>query len=280
MAILNNLRYNNIVLKQNRSDMTNKKINFDKILFYLKNFNNETDNLRKQHYKNIIILKMLPFVKKIAYSLARRASDPVEDIVHVGIIGLIKAIESFNSKISLNFKSYSTYAITGEIKHYLRDKVSMIKPPREYVQLAYKISKLQDKFQKKHNRYPNDLELAHLLQTSVSKINQTKDIEKRKNVISFDQIVFDGQNFEFNITYNCDYENELKKINETKIVLKQAIEKLEPQMQQIVNLVYFEDFSQKETAKRLGINEMQVSRKLKKALEQLFNILNDAYEVK
>lgn len=66
----------------------------------------------------------------------------MEDIIQVGSLGLIKAIRLYNPEISRNFKSYATYLITGEIRHYLRDKASMIKAPRAIQELAYRVHKM------------------------------------------------------------------------------------------------------------------------------------------
>ena len=96
--------------------------------------------------KQKIAAECIPAVKKIARSLARRNTDPIEDIIQVGSMGLIKAIESFDQNIGKNFRTYATHMITGEIRHYLRDKVAMIKAPREIQELAFLITYMPNLF--------------------------------------------------------------------------------------------------------------------------------------
>jgi RNA polymerase sigma-B factor len=83
-----------------------------------------------------IVEQNFNLVKKIAHGLARRSTDPVDDLIQIGSIGLIKAIEYFNPDAGAKFTTYATHLITGEIRHYLRDKTSMIRAPRELQELS------------------------------------------------------------------------------------------------------------------------------------------------
>ncbi|MCK7485189.1 MAG: sigma-70 family RNA polymerase sigma factor [Bacillus subtilis] len=96
----------------------------------------------KNQLRNLIALAYLPFVKKISKGLARRATDPTEDIIQVGSLGLLKAIDQYDTKIGASFKTYATYFITGEIRHYLRDKSNMIRAPRELQELSLELISL------------------------------------------------------------------------------------------------------------------------------------------
>ena len=109
---------------------------FEDVADWLLEYRSATDLKIKKKLKELIVLTCMSIVKKIAHSLARRSTDPVEDIIQVGSLGLIKAVDLYNPEISKNFKSYATYLLTGEIRHYLRDKASMIKAPREIQELA------------------------------------------------------------------------------------------------------------------------------------------------
>ena len=88
---------------------------------------------------NIVENGML-LVKKIAGNISAQSGISNEDLIQVGSIGLIKAIEFFKPDKNTRFKTYASYFIRGEIKHYLRDKASMIKAPRELQELVFKIS--------------------------------------------------------------------------------------------------------------------------------------------
>ena len=140
----------------------------------------ETQNeATKHHLRELIVLTYMPLVKKVARSLARRSTDPIEDITQVGALGLIKAVELFKPEISSNFRTYATYLITGEIRHYLRDKSTIIRAPREIKELSYRVHKITLELTEKLGTTPSDKELAQALQMSEKKIEEVYYIVRR-----------------------------------------------------------------------------------------------------
>lgn len=257
--------------------MADYTINYDEIAEWLKVYKSTEDEKQKKHLQNVIVLAAMPMVKKIARGLARRNTDPVEDIIQVGSVGLVKAIQLYNPKVSENFKTYATYLITGEIRHYLRDKVSMIKAPREIYELAYRVNKLMQKLKDDQGNEPSEVVLAEELGTSVGKIKEVIDVERRKQTISLDQIITTGSDESLSLFDKVADDNHynLESFQEDKILLKDAISKLDVKLQEVVVLNYFEDMSQTQIAAKLGISQMQVSRRLKKALNNLLTILSE-----
>lgn len=257
--------------------MADYTINYEEIAEWLKIYKSTKDEKQKKHLQNVIVLAAMPMVKKIARGLARRNTDPVEDIIQVGSVGLVKAIQLYNPKVSENFKTYATYLITGEIRHYLRDKVSMIKAPREIYELAYRVNKLMQKLKDDQGNEPSEVVLAEELGTSVGKIKEVIDVERRKQTISLDQIITTGSDESLSLFDKVADDNHynLESFQEDKILLKDAISKLDVKLQEVVVLNYFEDLSQTQIATRLGISQMQVSRRLKKALNNLLTILSE-----
>ena len=116
-------------------------LSIDEINVWLDEYRVATDEKTKKRLKELVVLACMPIVKKVARSLARRSTDPVEDITQVGSLGLIKAVDLYNPEISKNFKSYATYLITGEIRHYLRDRITIIRAPREIKELSFTCKK-------------------------------------------------------------------------------------------------------------------------------------------
>ncbi len=252
-------------------------INFEEIADWLKIYKETEDEKQKKHLQKVITLAAMPLVKKIARGLARRNTDPVEDIIQVGSVGLVKAVQLYNPKVSENFKTYATYLITGEIRHYLRDKVSMIKAPREIYELAYRVNKLMQKMKDEEGKEPSEVVLAEELGTSVGKIKEVIDVERRKQTISLDQVISTGNDESLSLFDKIADDNHynLESFQEDKILLNDAIKKLDVKLQEVVILNYFEDLSQTQIASKLGISQMQVSRRLKKALNMLLQILSE-----
>lgn len=252
-------------------------VDFEQVIQWLEEYQTINSVHGKDHLQNLIAITCMPLVKKIARTLARRSTDPVEDIIQVGSLGLIKAIRLYNPDVSRNFKSYATYLITGEIRHYLRDKASMIKAPRAIQELAYRVHRVTMELAEEIGEKPTDIQLADKLEIPVAKVKEAIDADRRKTTISLDQLTFQDDD-EFSNwgdkIADVNYEN-MQSLREDRIMLTESLESIEPKLKQIVELTYFKDMSQVEIANTLGISQMQVSRKLKKALTLLHSIIKE-----
>ena len=256
-------------------------IDYDQVVEWLEKYKKVSSEKSKEQLQNLIAITCMPLVKKVARTLARRATDPVEDIIQVGSLGLIKAIRLYNPEISRNFKSYATYLITGEIRHYLRDKASMIKAPRAIQELAYRVHKMTLEMIEELGEKPTDSQIANKMELPVAKVKEAIDADRRKTTLSLDQLTFqdddDFSNWGDKIA-DVNYEN-MQSLREDRIMLMECLESIEPIYKHIVEMTYFKDMSQVEIAKELGISQMQVSRKLKKALVLLHDIVKEKQEL-
>ena len=242
-----------------------ENLSFEDVNVWLEEYKSADNEKTKKKLKELIVLACMPIVKKVSYALARRSTDPVEDITQVGSLGLIKAIDLYNPEISKNFKSYATYLITGEIRHYLRDKITIIRAPREIKELSFRIHKLTLELTEKLGRTPTDKDIAEALQMPQEKVEECNTLDRRTTTISIDQMFGKIEDESQKQAFNS-YEN--------RMILDDAIKRLEPVEQQLVVLNYYDGLNQREIAEKLGMSQMQVSRKLKKALSKLFFIIS------
>lgn len=222
-----------------------------------------------------IVLLSINLVKRIAYGLARRSTDPVDDLIQVGSIGLVKSIEQFDPNAGAKFHTYATHLITGEIRHYLRDKTSMIRAPRELQELSFRISRLVQDLIHELGREPSDAEVAEVLQIHPDKISEAYEVDRRRTLISIDQtLTFDGTSEQLLIDTLEDSSHQLRfGSEEDNIMLNSAIKQLKDNLRQVVEMTFYQDLSQTEVARRLGISQMQVSRRLRTATAELQRIL-------
>lgn len=242
---------------------------------WLNQYSAAKSNSKKERLKKKIVEAMLPLVKKISHGLARRSTDPVEDLIQVGCMGLLKAIEQFNAEAGANFKTYSTYLITGEIRHYIRDKATMIRAPRELIELSLRINNMIQDLTIKLGRPPTDLEIAEELQVPVKRIVEATEANRRKSLVSLDQVVNgqnEGEQFLIDKLVDSKYQDYLL-AQEDRIMLNEAIESLNGNLKEVIKLTYYNDMCQYEIAQQLGISQMQVSRRLKKAISELFKTI-------
>ena len=250
-------------------------LSLEEINNWLDEYRSSDDEKTKKKLKELVVLACMPIVKKVARSLARRSTDPVEDITQVGSLGLIKAIDLYNPEISKNFKSYATYLITGEIRHYLRDKTTIIRAPREIKELSFRVHKLTLELTEKLGTTPTDKDIAEALQMPQEKVEECNNLERRTTTISIDQIIGNDDN-SISLAEKIEDESQSEAFNsyENRIILDDAIKKLEPLEQQLIIMNYYEGLNQREISEKLEISQMQVSRKLKKSIQKLFEIVS------
>lgn len=229
--------------------------------------------LEKTALKNRMTKHCLPYVQSLARGLARRSEDPLDDLVQVGCLGLIKAMDKYNPLSGNKFKTYATYLITGEIRHYLRDKALMIKPPRQIYELYYRMNQIIQKLTDELERTPTDLEIAEELQCSVDKVKTMGEVDYRRQMVSLDDYVIrdsggGGETQHVERLVDDKY-NGFLQCQESRLMIEKALYKLKKEYRDVILMTFYEDLSQTEIAQLLGISQMQVSRRLRKALELL-----------
>ncbi len=252
-------------------------VNFDQVNEWLKEYLKIENSQQKVKLQNLITMACMPLVKRIARTLARRSTDPIEDIMQIGSLGLIKAVRSFDPAVSRNFKSYATYLITGEIRHYLRDKAALIKAPRVIQELCYRVNKITAEMLDEGGEKPSDSEIAEKMEMPVTELKHAIDADRRKTIISLDQLDLqcedDFTNWGDKIA-DISYE-EMQSLKEDRLMLVDCLKYIDPELKGIVDMTYFQGLSQKEISVKLGISQMQVSRKLKKALNKLYELIQE-----
>ena len=210
----------------------------------------------------IIIKENSGLIWSIVKRFLNRGYD-AEDLYQIGCIGLLKCIKKFDTNYDVKFSTYAVPMIMGEIKRFLRDD-GLIKVSRPLKEIATKAKYIKDVLTKEKNEEPSISEIAIAIDVPVDDLILALDADK--DVESLYSTVYqnDGKS-----VYLID-KLELKGDNQENIVdfivLKDIIEKLEPREKQIINLRYFEDKTQSQVAKIIGISQVQVSRIEKKVL--------------
>lgn len=232
---------------------------------------------RKKHLIHLQIVEIaMQYVKKIANGVASQSGIPTEDLIQVGSIGLIKAIELFNPKKPAKFKTYAGYLIRGEIKHYLRDKASIIRAPRELQELVAKIRAAIKELKAKGIEEPTEELIAEITGLNLKKVHEVLDLELSISILSLDQAISSSvDDDEMTLVDKIpagDYQEFLNSY-ENKIMLADAIDKLPDDLRDIIELSYYHDLNQREIADKKHISQMQVSRRLKKAISKLYEII-------
>jgi RNA polymerase sigma factor, sigma-70 family len=227
--------------------------------------------------KEKLVADHLPLVKKIARGLARRSTDPVEDLIQVGSIGLLEAIERYETGHNTEFKTYAVHFITGHIRHYLRDRQNLLRGPRVLQELSYRLSQVTARLTQEFGREPTNQELADILQVTKEQVDEVKVYDRRVTVLWLDQEGNDSDDDEqrslLESLSDPRFSSESREETDEKLVLTEAMSRLPEAQRQLLEMRYFHDLTQAELSRRLGISQMEVCRRLKKAEKQLKTVL-------
>lgn len=207
----------------------------------------------------------------LVYYWARKFSnyaEPIEDLVQEGYIGLIKAIENYDSKKG-EFSHYASICIRGEISHYLRDRISKIRLPKTIKKLIFDMEKFIYEFFEKEKRFPKIEEIAkrmNLKEEGVLELLRARD--------ALYSLTLDGEDIEIDLSkLKSERFKSFQLPIEDKITLEQSINSLPEIQRKIVYYIFYYDLTQSEIAKILKISQGQVSKLLRKSLKKLKEIL-------
>ncbi len=219
-------------------------------------------------------------VQQIARRYARLRPDCLDDLVQVGSVGLLKAIQYYDPTRSraASFKTVAACYIKGEIRHYLRDHSSLVHVPRRYSEMSTQLSAIEEALTKKLGRTPTVSELAQQSGFAVREIlaaQQSYDACFRYE--SFDTADGEDERQDTRVLSEMvpdrKYQDFVLAVEDREFIM-QAVRTLGDKTRKIVEFVFFYDLTQKETARQMGISEMRVSRALHSALKKLKDLLS------
>lgn len=205
----------------------------------------------------------------LVYMVAKRFADrgvELQDLVQIGAIGLIKAIDRFDLTLSFSFSTYAVPLIMGEIRRFLRDD-QMIHTSRQIKENARKIAIVREQLKKTQNKEPTLRELSE--QTKIAMEDLVVALEAGKEVDSFSRPLSDSDGKQITLEEKLEDSNRFEGPLLEHLALQQGIRQLTPEEEKLIRLRYMENLSQSETARLLGMNQVAVSRRERKILEKL-----------
>ncbi|HEX2893276.1 MAG TPA: RNA polymerase sigma factor SigF, partial [Marmoricola sp.] len=209
----------------------------------------------------------LPLVEHCARRFANRG-EPLEDLVQVGTIGLIKAVDRFDSERGVEFSTYATPTILGEIKRHFRDKGWAIRVPRRLQELRMSIASATNELSQQLGRSPTPHELAERLHVEVEDVLDGIESANAYATLSLDA----GESSEDGLGSMLDTMGALDEALhhvEIRESIRPFIEALPPRQKQILLLRFFRQMTQSQIAQEVGISQMHVSRLLARTLAEL-----------
>lgn len=219
--------------------------------------------------KEKLVKHNLGLIKSVLRGFSNRGYD-MDDLFQIGSIGLLKAIEKFDTSYDVKFSTYAVPMIAGEIKRFLRDD-GLIKVSRSLKQTANKVKYAQEKLLKKYGR-----------EATIQEISDELGIDKEEIVMALESsyspdylydVVHQNEGNPLFLIDKIDMDEDREKEIIEKIILKEMLSQLKERDRQVIILRYFKDKTQVQVAKMLGISQVQVSRIEKKIIQDLKRML-------
>ncbi len=209
----------------------------------------------------------LPLVEYLARRFRNRG-EPLDDLIQVATIGLIKSVDRFDLERAVEFSTYATPTIVGEIKRHFRDKGWAIRVPRRLQELKLALTKATSDLSQKNGRAPTVAELAGYLSLSEEEILEGLESANAYSAVSLDA-PDGGDDDSPAVADSLGMIDEALEGVEYRESLKPLLEKLPPREKKILMLRFFGGMTQSQIAGELGISQMHVSRLLARTLAQL-----------
>lgn len=215
-----------------------------------------------------LIVSHLNLVRFLASKFKNRG-EPLDDLVQVGTIGLIKAIDRFDPERGLEFTTYATPTILGEIKRHFRDKGWSIRVPRRLQELSAKVNQATDELTVELQRSPSVEEIAARLGVGAEEILEAMESSGAYTSVPLEAGGSSEDDEAPALIDRIGSEDEDLAASDDRMVIDEAIRDFSPREQEIVRMRFIDGLTQVEIAKRLGVSQVQVSRLLRRTLRKI-----------
>jgi RNA polymerase sigma-B factor len=224
---------------------------------------------RDKDLRDRLVAANLDMVKYLAFKFAQRG-EPLEDLIQVGSIGLLKALERFQPEMGIKFISYATPTIVGEIKRYFRDKGWSVKVPRKIKERKGLIQRTIERLESELDHSPKVSEIAEACGLTEDDVLEVMEMGQAYSTVSLQQAAL-AEDEGKPITVLDQYGDEERGYEQIENIqtLSQGFKNLSEREQMVLLLRFQEELPQAGVAERIGVSQMQVSRIERKALEKL-----------
>ncbi|OQR60492.1 RNA polymerase subunit sigma-70 [Streptomyces maremycinicus] len=226
----------------------------------------ESSSAEYAEMRNQLVRMHLPLVEHLARRFRNRG-EPLDDLTQVATIGLIKSVDRFDPERGVEFSTYATPTVVGEIKRHFRDKGWAVRVPRRLQELRLALTTATAELSQQHGRSPTVHELAEKLAISEEEVLEGLESANAYSTLSLD--VPDTDDESPAVADTLGAEDEALEGVEYRESLKPLLEDLPPREKRILLLRFFGNMTQSQIAQEVGISQMHVSRLLARTLAQL-----------
>jgi RNA polymerase sigma-B factor len=220
--------------------------------------------------REALVCRFLPMARRLAWRY-RRGGEPMDDLVQVASVALVKALERFDPGRGVPFSGFAVPTIVGELKRHLRDTRWAAYVPQRIRERALEVDRAAESLRRVLGRSPTVEELAHEARIDVAEVADALEAATAYDAVSLDSPAYGSQAEAGGATFldSLGAEDERYEIVEYTVTIEPALRALPARQRAILRLRFREDMTQAEIASRLGMSQMHVSRLLRQALARL-----------
>jgi RNA polymerase sigma-B factor len=218
--------------------------------------------------REALVCQYMPLARGLARRYGR-SSEPFEDLMQVASLGLLKALDRYDAERGHQFASFAVPTILGEMRRYFRDSGWAVHVPRGAQERALKVRDAQARLSNETGRAPTVGHLAEYLELDIEDVLDALQAIQAYDTLSLDapRPRADGETIAYGDTVG--QEDERYELVELDVTVKAVLGQIAPRDRAILRMRYVEDLTQTQIAERVGVSQMQVSRLLRRSLEQL-----------
>lgn len=244
----------------NYNDVTPEEINA-----WIKLYQETKDEMAQ----NELVMHYQKLVESLAYRYSKGQSHH-EDLVQVGMVGLLGAINRFDVSYERKFEAFLVPTVIGEIKRYLRDKTWSVHVPRRIKEIGPKIKKATDDLTNELGRSPKIKEIAEYIEATEEEVLEAMEMGQSYNALSVDHsIEADKDGSTVTLLDVMGDTEEGYELTEKRMILEKVLPILSDREKEIIQCTFIEGLSQKETGEKIGLSQMHVSRLQRTAIKKL-----------
>jgi len=215
-----------------------------------------------------LVERFLPLARQLARRY-QRAGEPLDDLIQVASLGLIKAIDRFDPARQTAFSSFAVPTILGELKRHFRDKGWSVRVPRDLQELAVKVDKVADEMTREVGRAPTPQEIAERVGVGAEQVLEAREAAAAYRAVSLDRPRTDDEEDGENFADTFGADDPGYALAESAATVQRLMRVLSDREREVLRLRFEEDLTQSEIGDRVGVSQMHVSRLIRQSIARL-----------
>jgi RNA polymerase sigma-B factor len=227
--------------------------------------------------REALVERFLPLARQLARRY-QRGSEPLDDLIQVASLGLLKAIDRFEPDRPTAFSSFAVPTILGELKRHFRDRGWSVRVPRDLQEMSVRVEKVADTMARQLGRAPTPAEIAEEIGSTAERVLEAREAAGAYRAVSLDRPHDDGDEGE-GMAETFGGEDPGFGLAEDAATVERLMSVLSDREREVLRLRFAEDLTQSEIGARVGVSQMHVSRLIRQAIARLRAAAEDERDV-